>query len=218
MAYIETTGFRLSKKKRNWTSILLAAIALVSLVLTGYFSIVNVDLQRRNQDLQNSVYNYEPFIFANTSTSNLNTVFYNPNGTDATFFGNVTIDLKVITPYDGMLTIKVKSFNFSYLNGLYNPTLPYLDKDRLNSTFIYDESFQPHQYFVSRDVTNSIEDKIPLLVTVFLKLHLLSSDLQGMGFTLGDAIFEASLYEVRTHNTITQSFNEPIWVYVVSKS
>lgn len=220
MAYIQTNGIRTWKKKRKFP--IMPIITILALVISAISTIFTIYFAIENQKLQNSLYNYQPFIYANNSvTSHLKTLFYDPNHSDgeAIFFGNVSVGLKVITPYDGMLTIKVKSFNFTYLNDTNNPTSNYLNVDNLNNVFVDDFSGKLHQYFVIRDVPNSIEDQIYAHVECFLKPHLVGyDDIRGIGFTLGDVVFEVSLFEVRTNQTITQSFNDRIWVDLVPMS
>lgn len=217
MAYIETSGFRLPRKKRELLSILLAIITLVSVLSTVYYSQTTVELQKQNQDLQNSLYNYKPFIYENYSTiATVEPLFYAPSfETRAVLSGDVPIDLKIITPYDGLLTINVKSFNFTYLDTGNDPTSKYLDMDNLKSASISDTGLSTvHQYFVAKDFANSISDHVPVHITVYLKLNLLGNSptfLSGLEFVLGDAVFEASLFEVRTNQTITQDFNVKVW-------
>lgn len=222
MTYIETNGFKLAKKKREWVSILLAIITIISLLTTIYYSQRTVELQKQNQDLQNSLYNYRPFLYVNNSVeSNFNTISYNQddNDGDAVFVGSVDIDLKIISPYDGLVTIKAKAFNYTYLNDTGSPTSHFLNEKYLNSMYVVDLSSRIHQYFVYKDVPNSIEDKITCVIEVYLKPHLFEPNVTRIDFPLGDIVFEASLFEVRTNQTIAlPSFNERIWVDLVPVS
>ena len=213
MSNTETIGSQNSKSRIGaLVTILALIVGVISTSSTIYFAV-------KNQELQNSLYNYEPFIFANYSgISNLKTGIYTPSsGNEAILYGNVAIDLKIITPYDGMVTIVVKSFNFTYLNAPINPTSNYLDLDNLHNVNIYDTSIVPHQYFIRRDLTNSISDEIPVRLIVFLKPNVLGKT-QGMGFTLGDVVLEANLLSVRTNQTITQQFNSKVWVNITPTS
>jgi hypothetical protein len=123
MAYIETNGIRIRKKKRKWlteftVSVLLAIITLVSVISANYYAMKNTALQEQYTDLQNLLYNFQPFIFSINSTSTLNSLYCMRKDTMAVLDGLVTVDLKVVTPYDGMLTINVKTLNLTYTNEL----------------------------------------------------------------------------------------------------
>jgi hypothetical protein len=188
---------------------------------TVYYAQISVGLQKQNQDLQNSIYNYKPFIFSNYSSSaTFKTIYYTPSlETRATLFGNVPIELKVIASYDGLLTVVLKSFNFTYLNDSNNPTSVNLDMDNLKSVIIADVGVSTvHQYFIAKDFTNTISDSIPTQLTVYLKPNLLGifpNSVSNFGFVLGDVVFESSLVNVRTNQTaITQDFNVKVWANI----
>ncbi|MFB3889436.1 MAG: hypothetical protein ACE14S_08085 [Candidatus Bathyarchaeia archaeon] len=230
---MQTFRIRVWKKENKWLrwfsdygntiiSILLATITLVALIYANHYSDINVDLQRQNLDLQNSLYNYKPFIFANTTeTSTLQTLLYDQNGSAglSVFSGYVHINLKVITPYDGLVTVRVKAFNYTYLNALGIQTSRYLRMDALDSTYIADMSGEPHQYFVYKDIANSIEDQIYVHLQTPLKPHILGPDVKSATFRFGDVVFGTSLFEVRPNNTTElDDFYQPISIKLLPVS
>jgi len=220
----EQTPNQTGKKRRKWFSI--KSLTLIALLLSTcsniYFAVQNQNLQKQNQNiqnslyaLQNSLYNYQPFIYSNnTITSTMNTLVANPNDTIAVLFGNVNIDLKVITPYDGMLTISAKALNFTHINetNWYGLQFVSLNPNNLNYSehSILDLSGNPDQYFILHDVINSIEDSIPLEITVILKPNWLPPNSTGISFDLGATTFEADLFAVRTNQTTISTFNENV--------
>lgn len=214
MAYIETNGIRISKKPRKQRKWLIASLTtvlalIVSIIATSY----SVYFAIQNQNLQNSLYSFQPFIFSNYTSSTLKTLIYIPNDNSFDLFGNVAVDLKVITPYDGMLTINVTTFNFTHIGERYYQGSQLLDMNYLNFSehSPFDMLATPHQYFISRDVINPIEDKILVRLTVFLKPNWLPPNATAIGFDLGDLTFEANLFAVRTNQTITKTFTEDVF-------
>jgi hypothetical protein len=127
--------------------------------------------------------------------------------------GLVAIDLKVITPYDGMLTINIKTLNFTHINESNYMVSELLDMNNLNFSehSVFDLGATPHQYFISRDVINSIKDKLLVRLTVILKPNWISPNNTAIGFDLGDLIFEANLFAVRTNQTMTETFTENVY-------
>lgn len=207
MAYVTTNGIR---KKRKWLSAsLITVLALiVSIIATSY----SVYFAIQNQSLQNSLYNFKPFIFSNYTSSTLKTVFYIPNDNEFYLDGLVSVDLKVITPYDGMLTINVTELNFTHI-GERN----YVGSEILDMNYLYDSEHSAsymgtttHQYFISKDVINPIEDKLLVQLSVFLKPNWLPVNATAIGFDLGDLTFEANLFAVRTNQIISQNFTEDV--------
>lgn len=218
----EQTPNQTGKKRRKCFSI--ESLTLVALLISTssniYFAVQNQNMQTQNQNiqnslyaLQNSLYNYPPFIYSNnTITSAMNTVIASRNDTIAVLFGNVKVDLKVITPYDGMLTITAKALNFTHINETNWFGLQFVDLNNLNYSehSVFDLTGEPHQYFILHDVINPIEDRIPLEVTVILKPNWLPSNSTGIGFDLGVIAFEANLFDVRTNQTTTTTFIENV--------
>lgn len=219
MAYIETNGIRIRKRQRKWltASSLIAIIALIITAISTssavYFAMQNQNSQSSLYNLQNSLYNFQPFIFSNYTTSTLNSMYCARNDTMVVLVGLVAIDLKVITPYDGMLTINIKTLNFTHINESNYMVSELLDMNNLNFSehSVFDLGATPHQYFISRDVINSIKDKLLVRLTVILKPNWISPNNTAIGFDLGDLIFEANLFAVRTNQTMTETFTENVY-------
>jgi hypothetical protein len=68
-----------------------------------------------------------------------------------------------------------------------------------------------HQYFISRNVINSIEDKLLVQLRVILKPNWISPNNTAIGFDLGDLMFEANLFAVQTNQTVTKLFFEDVY-------
>jgi hypothetical protein len=230
MAYIETNGIRTwkeKKKKRKWVTKkkILAIITLVSVMSSLIFGASSLDLQKQNQDLQNSLYNYYPFIFSNYSlANNLNNAAYTPNENDLYLFGTVNVDLKVLSPYDGMLTISVKSLNFTNISDS-NSMLPtFLNMSLLNysSASFFPTHIKNYQYFITKGVINSIEANFFVTTKVYVNNDILQKTFQnnvtGIGFYLGDITFQADLYEAQIDKNITNfyTFTEGVWCNIKS--
>lgn len=159
------------------------------------------------------LYNFQPVIFSNYTSSTLKTVFYSPNDNQFYLSGLVSVDLKVITPYDGMLSINVTGLNFTHIDERDYVGLRILDMNYLNFSE-HSVSFAVttiHQYFVLKDAVNSIEDKLLVQLSVFLKPNWLPLDVTAMGFDLGDLTFEANLFAVRTNQTMVKTFTEDVF-------
>jgi len=212
MAYIETNGLRIRKKQRKWLTAS-SLIAIIALIISAISVSSGVYFAIQNEKLQNSLYNFQPFIFSNYTTSNLNSVYCTRNDTIVILAGPVAVDLKVITPYDGMLTIKVKSLNFTHINESDSMVSELLDMNNLDYSehSVFDLGATPHQYFISRDVINSVKDKLVVQLTVILKPNWISPNSTAIGFNLGDLIFEANLFAVRTNQTMIETFSENVF-------
>jgi len=208
MVYIETNGIRIRKKnRRKWiiSVVLSSLIAIIAIISTSYFA-------WQNQNVMNSLYNFQPFIFSINSTSILNASYCVRNDTLAVLVGLVAVDLKVVTPYDGMLTINVKTLDVTHINELNSE----LDMNNLNNLNYSEHSpsylgTTIHQYFISRNVINSIEDKLLVRLTVILKPNWISPNNTGIGFDLGNLTFEANLFAVQTNQTMTKTFFEDVY-------
>jgi hypothetical protein len=208
MAYIETNGIRIRKKRRKWltASLLTSLIAIMALIISGisvystyYFSMQNGKLTNELYNLQNSLYNFSPFIFSNYTSSTLNSLYCERNDTLAILDGSVNIDLKVISPYDGYLTIQAKTFNFTSING-YNIS-NYINSNYIDSPQpVQDLATMPHQYWISANSIKSITDKLVIQLIVDLKPNCLP--LTGITLDLGYLTFEASLFAARLNQTI----------------
>jgi hypothetical protein len=133
------------------------------------------------------------------------------NLTSAYLMGYVAIDLKVISPYDGMLTINIGTLNFTR-----DTKLNFLDMNNLNASetspqFLEGNS-RNRQYFISKDVINSIKDNLLITVTVILKPNWISPNATAIGIDLGDLTFEAHLFAVRINQTIeNENFTEHLF-------
>jgi hypothetical protein len=197
------------RKGRNWFSIIIASITLIALLISTSF---NVYYAWRSDNLQNSINSltyFQPFIFSINSTSTLNASYAVRNDTLAVLVGLVAVNLKVVTPYDGLLTINVKTLDFTRINELNSE----LDMNNLNFS-AHSPSYLGttiHQYFISRNVINSVEDKLLVKLTVVLKPNWISSNNTGIGFDLGDLTFEANLFAVQTNQTMTKTFFEDVY-------
>ena len=140
-------------------------------------------------------------------------MFFDPFSSELFLLGFINVDLKVVSPYDGMLTINVKSLN-TYVNSIV-PT--FLNVSILNYSTV---SFFPfpetqYQYFISKNVINQIEDKLEVKAVVYLNSGILQqafqNDTTSVGFPLGDIIFQAKLFEVQTNQTYTKDFNQGVY-------
>jgi hypothetical protein len=198
------------KEGRKWLSIaLLTLIAL--LISTGS----NIYYAWRSDNLQNSINSltyFQPFIFSINSTSTLSTSYCVRNDTWVVLVGLVAVDLKVVTPYDGMLTINVKTLDVTHINELNSE----LDMTNLNNLNYSEHSpsylgTTIHQYFISRNVINSIEDELLVELTVILKPNWISPNSTAIGFDLGNLMFEANLFAVQTNQTMTKTFFEDVY-------
>jgi hypothetical protein len=200
MACIEPRG-KWVPRKRQWitASKAVAIIALISTCSTIYFAWQNQMSLNSLYNLQNSIYNFPPFILSNPSTSILATEFAWRNLTTTYLLGHVAVDLKVITPYDGMLTINVGTLNFTQ-----GSKSNFIDMNNLNTSETSPYFFEPyvHQYFVSKDVINSINDSLLIGVTVILKPNWISPNSTSIGYDLGNLNFKASLFAARLNRTI----------------
>jgi|GEM_PF-2991568 hypothetical protein len=217
MAYIETNGIRIRKKKSRWTislvSVVLSSlIAITAIVASVYFAVQSQNTQNSLYNLENSVHNYQPLIFSirdPEAYSTLNTLSYPRNDIFATLFGNATIDLKVITPYDSLLTINVTALNFTNIDKV----SPYLDINNLNYSE-HSVSYlgqTTHQYFIPRDVTYSINEGLLVRLSVVLKPNLVPLNITAIGFDLGNLIFEGNLVAIRENQTTVKTFTENVY-------
>jgi len=207
MAYIEMNGIKTRKKQSKWLSI--GSLTFIALLISTGF---NVYFAWRSDNLQNSLNSltyFQPFIFSINATSTLNSLYCIRNDTMVSLDGLVAVDLKVVTPYDGMLTINVKTLNLTHTNELNSE----LDMNNLNFSE-HSPSYLGttiHQYFISRNVINSIEDKLLVWLTVVLKPNWISPNSTAIGFDLGNLTFEANLFAVQTNQTMTQTFFEDVY-------
>lgn len=198
------------KEGRKWLSI--ASLTLIALLISTGF---NVYYAWRSDNLQNSINSltyFQPFIFSINSTSILNASYAVRNDTLTVLVGLVAVDLKIVTPYDGMLTINVKTLNVTRINELNSE----LDMNNLNNLNYSEHSpsylgTTIYQYFISRNVINSIEDKLLVRLTVILKPNWISPDNTGIGFDLGDLMFEANLFAIQKNETMTKTFFEDVY-------
>jgi hypothetical protein len=199
------------KKKSKWRkpstifNVLFIIITLISVTTSGYFSI-------RNQEMQDSLYNYTPFIFSNQSSpSTLKNIFFEPDTSYITLVGLVEVDLRIVTPCDGMLTIEVKRLE------LYNATENNSAINFFNASMIQYSSTlyftnRNYQYWMSKYVMNPINDKLSVQVNLYLNSGVLqetfkpSGSIEGIGFYLGELNFHATIYEAQLNKNYTQDF------------
>jgi hypothetical protein len=210
------------KRKISVSQIVSIILSIAILLSSAYYANQNNNLQKSNANLQNLLYNYTPLIFSNYSdTSTLQNVFYSSEGLSSTYFeGLVSVNLKVVSPYDGLLTLTPKSFNFSYgSSDSLNPY--YFDVSLSNYTTV---SFFPtvsnteYQYFISKNVMNPIQDKLWVQVDTYLNATNLSyvfrnqgeNTVTSVGFPLGTITFQATLFEAQIDKNYTQDFTEGV--------
>lgn len=204
------------KKKRKWLTastlinIILLIITLVSVSTTYYFSTQNVTLQ-------NEIYNFTPFIYSNYSDSaTLQNIL--PVNVSYNFFeGFVDVNLRIVTPYDGMLTILPQYINFSTGS---DSSVPYYFNTTLLKysyvSFFPSYSANQYQYFISKNVMNPIQDKLWIEVNTYLNSEELSylfrdqgeNTTTRIGFPLGNITFQATLFEAQKERNFTQDFTE----------
>lgn len=158
-----------SRRRKNRltaaTNILLLVITLVSVIFTGYFGY-------SNQQLNNSIYNYSPFFFSNySSTPMLQNQFFSQQTSYVQLTGYVSIDLKVLSPNDGTLTLKVENLNFTGLTSPYDPAPNLLDLSLLKCSTVsfYGAQHQP-EYFITKGVITPIEDRLFVQVNIYLNM------------------------------------------------
>jgi hypothetical protein len=205
------TTVQTRKKGRKWFSIIMASITLIALLISTGF---NVYYAWRSDNLQNSINSltyFQPFIFSINATSTLSSSYCMRNDTMAILVGPVAVDLKVVTPYDGVLTIGVKTLNvtrISELNSELNMSFPTLNYSEHSPSYL-DTTI--HQYFISKNVINSVEDNLVVRLTVILKSNWISPNSTGIGFDLGDLMFEANLFAIQKNETMTQTFFEDVY-------
>jgi hypothetical protein len=197
--------------KRGEKRLSIEALTLVALLISTGF---NIYYAYRTDNLQNSLYSltyFQPSIFSINTTSTLNSLYCARSDTMAVLVGPVAIDLKIVTPYDGVLTINVKTLNtsrISELNSELNMSLPTLNYSEYSPTYL-DTTI--HQYFISRNVINSVEDHLVVGLTVILKSNWISPNSTEIGFDLGDLMFEANLFAIQKNETMTQTFFEDVY-------
>jgi hypothetical protein len=121
------------------------------------------------------------------------------------------VDLKVVTPYDGVLTIDIGILDVTRINPLNSE----LDMNYLNLNYSEHSPFflgtTIHRYFISRNVINSVEDKLGVELNVILKPNWISPSSTGIGFDLGDLMFEAKLFAIQKNETMTKTFFEDVY-------
>lgn len=198
------------KNKRKWLTVSETITLIALLVSTGstiYFA-------WRSYTLQNSLYSltyFQPYIYSNYTGSTLNSMYCARNDTLAFLDGLVTVDLKVVTPYDGLLTVNVTTLNVTDTYPA-NSTL-----DMTYSNLNYTEHSPSYigttipQYFISKNVVNSIEAKLLVELAVILKPNWLPLNSTGIGFDLGNLGFKANLFAVQTNQTMTKAFIENVY-------
>jgi hypothetical protein len=196
-------------------SIALGFVSVYSTISTDYFARVNTDLQKANTDLQNLLYNFQPYVFSNyTYYSKLETVAWNPTQNAGYFSGVVTIDLEVISPFDGLLTINATSLIYNPDNKTDYEGQMLLDKNHLNDSIVTTVANLPngYQYFISRGVATPVKDKIFVNALIYMKPNSfpIYSNNTMIGFDFGDMVFEANLFLFQTNKTITTTFHEDV--------
>ncbi len=218
---IQPFGVKVKEKhnrKLSFEQIISIVLSIALLFSTVYYASQNDNLQKSNADLQNLLYNYTPFIFSNYSSSNLQNIFFSINDSVILFDGWVNVDLKVVSPYDGMLNLDVKNLNFTDMNGSYDIIPYYFNVSLLQYSKASIAGANNHQYFISKNVMNPIVDKIEVQMYVYLNTGVLQDVFKdvgvnstlGVGFPLGDMTFQATLFETQINRNYTQNFIEGI--------
>jgi hypothetical protein len=208
MAYIETNGPIIQKKKRDWILVANLLLALFTASLTFYnLGLVGESnkLNRETLQLQNSLFNfssaiipvekYNEYTLFNSSMSRETLDQSFPVG----LYGYVQKDLKVVTPHYGYLSVDFKNFTFS--ENAHMATL-----ERRNDYEISYVGAQKYEDIVVQG-SNQITVSLQLRISVYLNLNDLSSDIRGMQFPLGDLTLEATLLDLQTNQTMTKEFN-----------
>ncbi len=195
-------------------SIALATATVYSAISSDYYS-------RQNITLQNLLYNFTPVIFSNdTSSSTLRNFDFRPNETVIFLEGMVNIDLKVDSPFDGMLTVNVKNISFTDPNSLDSEVTYYyvnMSLAKYASTSFFLNNHQ-YEYPILKNVMNPVTDKLWVQAYVYLNSGVLRNVFrdQGtnsttmVGFPLGNITFEATLHLAQKNQDFSQDFNDGI--------
>lgn len=170
----------------------------------------NIDLQKTNLYLQNLTYNFEPYVYSNYTRFNiLNTTFWNPTNGIGYFFGIIYINLEVISPYDGLLTINASSLKFNHFNETSTMQSILVDSELVNNSSIECVQMTPegYQYFINKGTAVHIQDKILVTAGIYLKPNSWNTNYPpSITVDFGDVIFQANMHLFQTNSDIKPKY------------
>lgn len=192
-------------KKKN-LEIIISIISLImsgiSLFVSGYVGLANLNLSTENSKLTN----FAPSIFSNYAYSNLEASNYMRNESFAFFRGYVKIDLMVLASQYSKIVVNLKLLNYSGNNDFW------LDLEKQSAESYSNEIV--YENFTERGY-NRINAEFILSPMIAVKPNSINSDIKGFGFKLGEVTLEAKLINLVSNQTVlTQEFSEGVYVSV----
>ena len=197
-------------KYEQWVFILNVLSIIVSTTLTGfnlYLVSQILETRRANLEFQNIMYNFTSVIVAEADYAILDEpseyTMQDGNITATTHFGYLDVNLEVITPHYGTLTLRLKTLNVVESE--------YLSSERRNETEIsYAYGRLAYEYTVVAGL-NQISDQLHLVAHIYP----ISEKLPPQGVTvqipLGYLFLEAELFDIQTETTLTEGFSARIF-------
>ena len=196
------------RKSMSKYEILAVFFAVLNIISTGfnlYLIVQTNQIHRESQEFQNMMYDFTPVIVANTDNAFLDSSqFSYSNGKlqQIIHYGYLDVNIQVVTPHYGNLTIKLKSFNVG--------DSEMLDSERRNDTKVT-YAFENDVY---EDIVivglNQIPKQLHLKASVYPNQEKLPPQGEPVQFPLGRLFLEAELYDIHTNTTLTKEFSARI--------
>lgn len=185
-------------------------IGLSNLVLAGCNVVLvyyTYEVRRTSLEFQSIMYNFTSVIVAYADYATLEpSSYFRQDGIieKMRFYGYLDVNLEVITPHHGIVTIKLKSFNVG--------DSEYLNSERINETEI---SYVNEDEVYERSVVmglNEINDQLHLKAIVYPNSEELPTQGESVVSPLGKLFLEAELFDLQTQTTSTKEFSAGIYV------
>jgi hypothetical protein len=220
MAPIILKGTDIPKRRIEPKDAVSIILSIGLLTATIYFAIQNANLSqqnteinRRNFELQNQLYNFPSVIVARDVEHSLfNSSDYSlSDGQFArfTFYGYVRADIKLITPHYGNLSVELKELNLREDD----PVGSHLDLERLNQT---DFSYVSDSYVdLVNQGLNQFQPSLHLKISVYLNPDNLPSPSETVQLgNVGRMSLQTRFFDFQTNTTVTKQFEAYITLMV----
>jgi len=200
-----------SNKYEQW-GFALGVLTLIANIILMWFNLHLIvqtnQIRSASLEYQSMMYNFTSVIVANADHANLGSPSMYSSQDDiiqqTAHYGYLEVNLEVITPHYGLLSIKVKNFNVAETS--------MLNSEKLNKTEV-SYAYEPSKYeYAIVSGLNSINDNLHLKALVYPNPENLPPKGESLSFVLGRLFLEAELFDVQTDGTITKEFSAVVSV------
>jgi len=184
---------------------LVVFISVFSLLLTIcniYLIYLTYQTRMASLQFQSMVYNFTSVITADADYAFLGKpseyLSYDNTIERTTHYGYLEVDVTVITPHYGTMSIRIRSFNVG--------ESPMLDSEKRNQTEVAYASGEDEYEYTIDSGSNHITAQLHLRAIAYPNSQNLPPQGESVQFILGRLNLEAELFDIQTQQTSTREF------------